>query len=118
MREPRVPSPPSLMSGITLPPGLVYKGAPAPVMYTNNPAPAHNPHNGLAGTNGVHIVTNGGPSSNQSGKHNTFTQSVWVHDPITFQCPLHNLYNSNRRMWRRMRLRKNLSQKWILSSIM
>jgi len=54
------------MSGITLPPGLVYKGAPAPVMYTNNPAPAHNPHNGLAGTNGVHIVTNGAHSSNQS----------------------------------------------------
>ena len=76
--EPRVPSPPSLMSGITLPPGLVYKGAPAPVMYTNNPAPAHNPHNGLAGTNGVHIVTNGGPSSNQSGKHRASINTVSV----------------------------------------
>ena len=107
------------MSGITLPPGLVYKGAPAPVMYTNNPAPAHNPHNGLAGTNGVHIVTNGGPSSNQSGKHRARINTVSVvHVPISFQCPLHNRYNSNRRMWRRMRSRKNLSQKWILSSIM
>jgi len=54
------------MSGITLPPGLVFKGGPAPVMYTNNPAPSNNPHNGLASANGVHIVTNGGPSSNQT----------------------------------------------------
>ena len=65
---PSAPSPLSLMSGITLSPG--HRG---PVVYTSSPAPAHNPHHGLA-SNGVHMVTNGGPSSSQSGKHCTM---IW-----------------------------------------
>jgi len=57
---PSAPSLLSLMSGITLSPG--HRG---PVVYTSSPAPSHNPHHGLA-SNGVHMVTNGGPSSSQS----------------------------------------------------
>ena len=78
------------MSGATLPPGLVYKGAPPPAVYTNT---SHSSHTGLANSNGVHIVANGASSSIQSGKHHSclvpsLNQSYDDYFPVSSTQPL------------------------------